>query len=148
MSTPLSKVYDAFLVKQLDDEWDDWLIDDITEDLREILNGAIVWFKFPRVSLEIDEIENAFVGDLTNQEIQVLANFMLVEWLRRTILSWENIKPLYEERDFSQANFLNKLNETLINQEKYARRLEHQYYRVRNNKPFPYRNLADEKPDN
>lgn len=148
MSTPLSKVYDAFLVKQLDDEWDDWLIDDITKDLREILNGAIVWFKFPRVSLEINEVENAFVGDLTNQEIQVLANFMLVEWLRRTILSWENIKPLYEERDFSQANFLNKLNETLINQEKYARRLEHQYYRVRNNKPFPYRNLADGKLDN
>jgi hypothetical protein len=30
-----------------------------------------------------------------------LATYMKCEWLNRTILTWENVKPLYEERDFS-----------------------------------------------
>jgi hypothetical protein len=46
---------------------------------------------------------------LSNFEIQILAGYMKCEWLERTILSWENVKPLYVERDFSQANLLDKL---------------------------------------
>lgn len=148
MATPLATVYDAFLAKLLDDEWDDWALVDVEKDLRAILDGAIPWFKFPRVSLEINQEGTSFIEELSNDEIQVLANFMVVEWLRRTILRWENIKPLYEERDFSQANFLNKLNEAFRIQEKYASKKEHLYYRVRNRNPFPYRNLADGKSKN
>jgi hypothetical protein len=38
---------------------------------------------------------------------------MKVEWLNRCIMTWENVKPLYVERDFSQANLLDKLNAML-----------------------------------
>ena len=38
---------------------------------------------------------------------------MKCEWLNRSIMTWENVKPLYEERDFSQANLLDKLKNTL-----------------------------------
>jgi hypothetical protein len=72
-----------------------------------ILEAALPWFKFPRVSLEHDD--EGFSGDLRPVEIQIIANYMKCEWLNRCILTWENVKPLYVERDFSQANLLDKL---------------------------------------
>ena len=113
----LMDVYDAFLSKQLDDEWENWEMEEINEDWKTPLIGSIPWFKSPRTSLDFvtdDETgEVNFNEDLSNEEIQILATYMKCEWLNRTILTWENIKPLYEERDFSQANLLSKFNETL-----------------------------------
>jgi hypothetical protein len=83
------------------------------------MTNAVTWFKFPRVSLEFDD--NGFVDDLNNEEIQIIADFMKCEWLNRCIMTWENVKPLYEERDFSQANLLDKLDELQQAQEKKAR---------------------------
>ena len=124
----------------LDDEWADWNLDDIQEDWKGLLMGAIPWFKFSRVSLEIDE--DYFEEDLNNEEIQILASYMKCEWLNRTILTWENVKPLYEERDFSQANLLDKFNQMLAAEKKNAARLEATYYRSINRQPFDYRQLA------
>ena len=138
--TPYQKVYDAFLVKMLEDEWVNWTEEEISQDLRGILEGAISWFKFPRISLDRDD--NGFINDLDNEEIQILACYMKCEWLNRTILTWENVKPLYEERDFSQANLLDKFNQ-LLEAEKYnALKLERIYYRSIKGKPFKYGKLA------
>ena len=140
--TPYQKVYDAFLVKMLEDEWVNWTEEEISQDLRGILEGAISWFKFPRISLDRDD--NGFINDLDNEEIQILACYLKCEWLNRTILTWENVKPLYEERDFSQANLLDKFNQ-LLEAEKYnALKLERIYYRSIKGKPFKYSNLAGE----
>lgn len=140
--TNFQVVYDAFLGKILDDEWAQWYEEDIQEDWKSLLMGALPWFKFPRTSFEIDEEENAFVEDLSNEEVQILATYMKCEWLNRTILTWENVKPLYEERDFSQANLLSKFNETLAAEKKNAAKLESVYYRSVNRKPFDYTQLA------
>lgn len=140
--TNFQVVYDAFLAKMLDDEWANWYEDDILEDWKSLLMSAIPWFKFPRVSLEISEDEDAFIDDLNNEEVQILATYMKCEWLNRTILTWENIKPLYEERDFSQANLLSKFNDTLAAEKKNAARLESIYYRSIKRKPFDYTQLA------
>ncbi len=138
--TPYQKVYDAFLVKMLEDEWVNWTEEEVSQDLRGILEGAISWFKFPRISLDRDD--TGFVNDLDNEEIQILACYMKCEWLNRTILTWENVKPLYEERDFSQANLLDKFNQ-LLEAEKYnALKLERVYYRSIKGKPFKYSKLA------
>jgi len=53
----------------LEDEWVNWDLEDIQEDWKAILKGAIPWFKFPRVSLDLDEYEENFVDDLSNEEI-------------------------------------------------------------------------------
>lgn len=140
--TNFQVVYDAFLAKMLDDEWANWYENDILEDWKALLMSAIPWFKFPRVSLEINENEDAFINDLNNEEVQILATYMKCEWLNRTILTWENIKPLYEERDFSQANLLSKFNDTLAAEKKNAARLESIYYRSIKRKPFDYTQLA------
>ena len=140
--TSLDLVYDAFLSKITEDEWGTWTQDEVRADLRTILDGAIPYFKFPRVSLDIDDTQEAFIEDITNEEIQIIAQLMKCEWLNRTIMTWENVKPLYVERDFSQANLLSKLKE-LLEEERYnALKLERVYYRSINNKPYSYSQLA------
>lgn len=140
--TSFSVVYDAFLSKILDDEWQTWTQSDLERDLFTLLQGAVVRFKFPRCSLEYDS--NGFVDSLSNEEIQILATYMKCEWLNRTILTWENVKPLYEERDFSQANLIDKFNAMLAAEQKQAAKLEAIYYRSVNKKPFAYRRLAEQ----
>ena len=134
-------VYDAFLPKMLEDEWLNWTDEEREEDWRSLLDAAIPYFKFPRVSLEI--VDDEFVDEnVSNEEIQILATYMKCEWLNRTILTWENVKPLYVERDFSQANLIDKLKQLLEREEYKALKLERIYYRSRNKKPFEYSKLA------
>ena len=123
MATSFVNVYDAFLARITADEWtleEELAI--VQRDWQELLKMAIFRFKYPRVSLEVEEIGGSetvddvilksyqFVEDLTNDEIQLLALYMKHEWVKRCIASWENIRQLYADKDFSQANHLDKLN--------------------------------------
>ena len=138
--TPYTKVYEAFLARILEDEWENWLIEEAMTDWKQILDAALPWFKFPRVSLE--QTEEGFSGDLSTAEIQIIANYMKCEWLNRCILTWENVKPLYVERDFSQANLLDKLSSMLKAERDNAKEMESIYYRSRKGKPFDFSRLA------
>ena len=140
--TPYSRVYEAFLARILEDEWEHWLIEEAEADWRHILEMALPWFKFPRVDLSHND--EGFSGDLGHEEIQIIANFMKVEWLNRCIMTWENIKPLYVERDFSHANLLDKLQKTLESEKSKAQELESIYYRSRKGRPFDFSKLAQQ----
>lgn len=143
----LMDVYDAFLSKVNEDDWSqcyskedlEWFI----KDWRAFLNSALLYFKFPRCSLEIDEQNQVFVDEnMSSPEVHVLATYMKQEWLKRTIDSWENIKTQYEEKDFSQANLLKtfiSLKDQVIEEAKFA---ESVYYRSVQKKPFNYKKLA------
>ena len=122
MATPFLKVYDAFLARITADEWtleEELAI--VERDWQELLKMAVARFKYPRVKLEIEQVDDSdndmpqqlhvyqFVDDLTNDEIQILALLMKHEWIKRCIASWEEIRYLYADKDFSQANHLDKL---------------------------------------
>lgn len=139
MATPLQTIYDAFLAKV---EADDWALTEMTEegpskdllkDWGMILDAAIVQFRYPRVSLDYEG--DSFKEDLGNDEIQVLANLMKLEWIRRCITTWDNIRQLYSDKDFSQANFLDKLNKTGEQVRDECRLLLDRYGRAENYKP-------------
>ena len=138
--TPFRKVNEAFLSRILEDEWQHWMLEEAKQDWYQIMINALTWFKFPRTSLEINE--EGFINDLSNEEIQIIADFMKCEWLNRCIMTWENVKPLYEERDFSQANLLDKLDDLYKVQEEKALRREAIYYRSIKGKPFDFSKLA------
>lgn len=140
----INDIYDSFLSKMLEDEWLNWTDEEREQDWRALLDAVIPRFKFPRVSLEIDEEGNFVDEEVSNVEIQILATYMKCEWLNRTILTWENVKPLYVERDFSQANLIDKLKQLLEREEYNALKLERIYYRSRKGKPFTYSQLAGE----
>ena len=111
MATPFLNVYDAFLARITADEWtleEELAI--VERDWQELLKIAIFRFKYPRVSLEIEEVTQPgpgqlvkyqFINDLTNDEIQLLALYMKHEWIKRCIASWENIRQLYTSKNFA-----------------------------------------------
>lgn len=142
--TPYNVIYNAFLTKILEDEWADWEDIYVRADLKTILLSAIPYFKFPRVNLQNrDDIKEIFYDDLNNEEIQILATYMKVEWLNRNILTWENIRPMYDEADFSQANLIDKFIKLQEREEEKALKLEAIYYRSRKGKPYDYSKLAN-----
>lgn len=139
--TPVTDIYDAFLQKITEDEWGYWTEEEVKEDLAGILTSARPWFKFPKVDLTIvtdGNGEQMFAGDLGFMETQILSTYMKCEWLNRCLMSWENVKPLYEERDFSQANLIDKFRGMLKEEKNNALKLEQIYYRSIDSKPFDY----------
>lgn len=145
--TPYQVVYDAFLAKIKEDEWSHEIdIKFILADWRAILDGALPLFKFPRVNLTQRD-EKGFEADLGNEEIQIIANLMKEEWLSRTINTWENVKVMYDERDFSQANLLDKFIKLLDSVQIKNKKMQKQYSRAivdanGMKKPFDYTKLA------
>lgn len=158
MATPFLKIYDAFLARITADEWtleEELAI--VERDWQELLKIAIFRFKYPRISLDTQKVETTdsdsnqlevyeFVDDLTNDEIQLLALYMKHEWVKRCIASWENIRQLYADKDFSQANHLDKLNKLEAAIQVEVRRAEGIYDRSRKKTPAElFRRLAGKK---
>lgn len=139
--TSYTKIYDAFLAKILEDEWDGWDPTSIQQDLKQILDAAVPYFKFPRKNL-LDRTDESFESDLDNEEIQILATYMKVEWLERSLMTWENIRPMYDEVDFSPANLIEKMRKMLEQTITKAKDLEARYYRSRKGKPFDFTRMA------
>ena len=159
MATPFLKVYEAFLARITADEWsleEEFAI--VERDWQQLLDMAIFRFKYPRVSLNkiefdpnpIDCIDKTFSycfeGDLSQDEIQLLALYMKHEWVKRCIASWENIRQLYADKDFSQANHLDKLNKLQEAVADEVHRAEGIYDRSRNKRPASlFKKLAGKK---
>ena len=152
--TPLQKVYDAFLTRISSDEWTlPEELDIAKRDWRMLLDIAIFRFRFPRIALDIvdapeadgelqEALDEYFVNNITQREIQVLATYMKHEWIRRCIASWEEVKMLYSNKDFSQANHLDKLIKASDQIEKECNKNAATYSRSIDSQPFDFTQFA------
>lgn len=144
MGTPYQKVYDSFLAKIKEDEWTDLSeIEYYIEDWQALLHSALPFFKFPRFDTTLDDDNQCFANsELSQEEIEILANLMKQEWLDRTINSWDQVKVMYDERDFSPANMVAQLIKLSDATMKKTRMLQKNYSRsIGTNgikKPFDY----------
>lgn len=137
----IKDLHAAFLSKMAEDEWLEWEEEDMNADIEQIMHAGIAYFKFPRCSLEIED--GVFVDSrISDSEIQVIATFMKVEWLERSILTWSNIGAIYHERDFSPGNLIDKLNTLKESTFRKAQVLESIYYRSVNGQPYDYSKLS------
>ena len=158
MATPFLKVYDAFLARITADEWtleEELAI--VERDWQELSKMAIARFKYPRVSLDFEEVSPAeddpsqlkiyqFSENLTNDEIQLLAVYMKHEWIKRCVASWEHIGQLYTSKDFSAANHLDKLNDLAAYTLKEVEEQQDIYDRSRGKTPAEiFRKLAGKR---
>ena len=146
MGTPFQAIYDSFLARISSDEWvlpDEMYI--AQRDWFEFLKMAIFRFRFPRKSLEYDVEQMAFNEELDDAEIQVLAIYMQHEWVKRCVASWEEIRMLYSNKDFSQANHLDKLIKLSDQLELECAKSAATYYRSINGRPYDYTKLAGKK---
>ena len=146
MGTPFQAIYDSFLARISSDEWvlpDEMYI--AQRDWFEFLKMAIFRFRFPRKSLEYDIEQMAFNEELDDAEIQMLAIYMKHEWVKRCVTSWEEIKMLYSNKDFSQANHLDKLIKLSEQLELECVKSSATYYRSIKGRPYDYTKLAGKK---
>lgn len=146
MGTPFQAIYDSFLARISSDEWvlpDEMYI--AQHDWFEFLKMAIFRFRFPRKSLEYDRDQMAFNEELDDAEIQMLAIYMKHEWVKRCVASWEEIKMLYSNKDFSQANHLDKLIKLSEQLELECVKSSATYYRSIKGRPYDYTKLAGKK---
>lgn len=138
--TPSSKVYNAFLRQITDDMYMELTKEDTMKMLSELLDSAISWFEFPRQSLDVeipdeeedDEEDFYFVNDLTDEEIKILATYMVQEWIGQQLASVENIRMKYSGSDFkltSQANHMAKLQSLQKEYERKGFHLQRLYKR-------------------
>ena len=154
MTSYKDEIYPVFLSKVTADDWaneyegagEDLLpTQDALDDLRLILENALPYFKFPRTSLARDD--EGFKESLSPEEIAIITEYMKVEWLDRTIHTWENVKVMYDERDWSPANLLKQFISLLERSEKKAQKLENLYSRSITDengmrKPFDFSQLG------
>ncbi len=133
-TTPFSSIYESFLSKITDDMYMELTKEDTYRMLEDLLISAIPKFEFPRKDLfdyvlgkdakelilndsgYIDPADHYEVGyfntELTIEEINILATYMIVEWIGQQLASIENIRMKFSGTDFkftSQANHMQKL---------------------------------------
>lgn len=117
--TSFTEIYDLFLSKITDDMYMEMTELDTYRLLEELLISAIPWFEFPRqiLTYEITSIEDiqtyegywsngevvpvtiysygCFDNILTEEEKNILATYMIVEWLGQQLASIENVRQKY-----------------------------------------------------
>ena len=139
MATKFSEVYNLFLAKVTDDMYMELTIEDTKKLLQDLLIASIFKFEFPRVDLtEYKEIDGeiSFVADVSVEEQNILATYMVVEWIGQQLASVEMTRLKYSGSDFkftSQANHLQKLLTLKQDYEREGFHLQRLYKRRRKN---------------
>lgn len=136
-TTPFSVIYERFLSKITDDMYMELTELETFALLQELLLSALPYFEFPRKDLrqyelsyeEYGGVYNGVESDgedatvtiydggvfnihLNDEEINIIATYMVVAWIGQQLASVENVRMKYSGSDFkftSQANHLSKL---------------------------------------
>lgn len=155
--TPFTEVYKSFLSKITDDMYMELTPQDTLKVIQELLLSALHKFEFPRQDLSFDQItvtfvnefgeeeqrlENVFINKLTNEEINIIATYMIVEWLGQQLASVENVRMKYSGADFkftSQANHMQKILQLKKDYEREGFHLQRLYKRRKRDDEGIYR---------
>ena len=112
MATPFQDVYDSFLGKITDFDLASLTDDELKEMLFKRMKTAISKFKECRTEIMLDDMFEEFSNTLGDDEIEILATLMLVEWYNPQINNVVLTKQFLSDKDyrvFSQANHLDSL---------------------------------------
>jgi len=155
--TSFITIYDSFLARITSDMYMELTESETLQMLQELLINAIPRFEFPRVNLfdyeegywtelgtykgiESNNVEvpatgwvgGTFAYILTQEEINILALNMVIEWLGQQLDTTENTRMKYSGSDFkftSQANHMAKLKVMIDAQKQDSIHLQRIYKR-------------------
>ena len=143
--TPFSVIYDSFYRKITDDMYMELTEADTAAMAQDLLLTAVHKFEFPRKPLDymldyhVTEDEDgheystgAFRAPLDPEEINILATYMVVEWIGQQLATIENTRMKYSGSDFkftSQANHMQKLLQMKKDYEREGFHLQRLYKR-------------------
>jgi hypothetical protein len=123
--TPFQTIYNRFASKITDDMYMEWTAEETRADMINILLSAIPRFAFPKFKLydydsekDVTDANGNIVSKglfnfiLTVEEVEIFAELMFIEWVKRQIGTVDVTRLKYSSSDFkftSQANHLEKL---------------------------------------
>ena len=132
MGTDFNIIYTRFYSKITDDMYME--LDRAQTDalLEELLINALPWFEFPRVSLQYSTIKHCFRYELSDEEVNIIATYMVLGWFDQQLASVEVSRMKFSGSDFkftSQANHMAKLKELRKEYERIGFHLQRLYKR-------------------
>lgn len=158
--TPFSDIYTSFLSKITDDMYMQLTPQDTYKILYQLLVSAVPKFEFPRQNLgyELRELEEededgnpitewVFLNKLADEEINIIATYMIVQWIGQQLASVENVRMKYSGSDFkftSQANHMQKLLQMKKDYEREGLHLQRLYKRRKQDDDGIYRSTFGE----
>ena len=144
LNTPFTAIYESFYSKITDDMYMELTPEDTAALAQDLLLSAVHKFEFPRKPLtyhldcwsiidgDKQYLTGAFEAKLEPEEINILATYMVVEWIGQQLASIENTRMKYSGSDFkftSQANHMQKLNQMKKDYEREGFHLQRLYKR-------------------
>lgn len=112
-NTLLTDIYNIFFSKITDDMYLELTQAETEAMVFDLFRNALPHFEFPRVDVyAFDEAAGEYPFALNNEEQNIIAIYMIVEWFGQQIASVEVTRLKYSGSDFkftSQANHLSKL---------------------------------------
>jgi hypothetical protein len=114
VATSYEEVYGRFLPKITDYSFLQLTDSEINEDLEAFLKSSIIKFRYCKKLSKRDELTKEFIEELTDEEKEILATLMCVEYLTPKILTDDLLKQSLNSKDYSiysQANHIKEVRE-------------------------------------
>lgn len=115
MATPYKEIYDRVYHKISDYSFLKLTESEVEDILKKYLLSAIIKFKCSKKDLsDRDETLNQFNQDLTDEEKEILATLLCVEYLTSHLITSDLLKPRLGTKDwnlYSQANHIKEIRE-------------------------------------
>ena len=131
--TEFNKIYDEFLSSITDDMYMELSKEDTNNMLFSLFQSALPWFEFPRFNLYDYDLDlESYNCNLSQEEIKIIAIYMIVEWIGQQLATIELIRMKYSGSDFkftSQANHMHKLKDMQKEYERKGFHLQRLYKR-------------------
>ena len=131
--TAFNDIYYRFKGKITDDMYMELTPGETDSLLKEILLNSLHNFEFPRVDIyDYNEDLEEYNILLTAEEQNIIATYMIVEWLSQQLASVENVRMKYSGSDFkftSQANHMAKIQAMKKDYERRGFHLQRLYKR-------------------
>ena len=112
MSTSFDVIHNRFLPKISDYLLVNMESEDAVKLLDKYLFGALPNFKQCSKLFSRDDVTREFNEELTDEEVEILANLMVLEWLKPIINNVDELRNRFSTKDyqfFSPANMIDKL---------------------------------------
>ena len=114
MATSFDEMEDFFLAGITDDMYLELTEEDTKQILDEILLAALPSFEFPKNKnlLDVDLDSREFDDDLTTEEMMIIRQYMIAEWIGYQLATIDNVRQKYSGSDFrltSQASHIKQL---------------------------------------
>ncbi len=133
MNTAFTDIYRRFKAKITDDMYMELTPVETDSLLKELFLNSLHNFEFPRVDIyDYNEELEEYNISLTAEEQNIIATYMIVEWLGQQLASVENVRMKYSGTDFkftSQANHMSKIQSMKRDYERRGFHLQRLYKR-------------------